>query len=87
MSAPLNIFIVSDATGVTASTEQLGKSAGKDQVAGKATFVALEGLEKARRRTKRAGNRGTRLLADVLPAGPAAQRLLDLSGALWQRGN
>ena len=41
--------IVDDILDVTASTAKLGKTAGKDAKAGKATFVRLHGLKKARR--------------------------------------
>ncbi|MBB1492282.1 polyprenyl synthetase family protein [Paracoccus sp. MC1854] len=42
--------IADDILDVTASVEQTGKRTGKDQAAGKATFVSLLGLEEARAR-------------------------------------
>jgi geranylgeranyl diphosphate synthase, type II len=45
--------IVDDILDVTAPTGVLGKTAGKDVKAGKATYVALHGLEKARRAADR----------------------------------
>jgi geranylgeranyl pyrophosphate synthase len=74
-----------DLLDVTASTEQLGKSAGKDVAAGKATWVQLEGLEAARRRTRRHGLRGTRLLEESLPACRQRDRLVALGDFLWNR--
>ena len=76
-----------DILDITATTAQLGKSVGKDQAAGKATWVALEGLENARKRTSRTGNRGIRNLAEALPQGKFTDRLLALARALWQREN
>ena len=62
-----------------------GKGVGKDAAAGKMTWVALEGPERARRRAARAGRTGLRRLRDALPPGPAAERLLALAAALWDR--
>jgi len=45
--------IVDDILDVTAPTGTLGKTAGKDAKAGKATYVALHGLKKARRAADR----------------------------------
>lgn len=42
--------ITDDLLDVTASTEELGKTAGKDQAAGKATYPGLLGLEETRTR-------------------------------------
>ena len=44
--------IADDVLDVTATTEALGKTAGKDVAAGKLTFVALYGLDAARRRAR-----------------------------------
>ena len=74
-----------DLLDVTASTEQLGKSAGKDAAAGKATWVELEGLEAAARRTGRHGQKGLRLLREELPTGAATDRMLALGAFLWNR--
>ncbi|HET9545386.1 MAG TPA: polyprenyl synthetase family protein, partial [Gaiellaceae bacterium] len=40
--------IVDDLLDATATTEELGKTAGKDEAAGKVTYVSLHGLERAR---------------------------------------
>jgi len=71
-----------DATG---SAAQLGKTAGKDAAAGKATWIRVEGLTRARRRTERLGRKGCYLLRNVLPKGPLAERLLALAVLMWRR--
>lgn len=74
-----------DLLDVMASTEQLGKTAGKDVAADKATWVRLEGVAKARERTSRYGRGGWRRLRDVLPSGEATDRLLALVTLMWKR--
>jgi farnesyl diphosphate synthase len=74
-----------DLLDVTASSATLGKTPGKDAASGKATWVRVEGLEAARRRTRRLGRRGRRALADLMPAGPARDRLVGLADYMWQR--
>jgi geranylgeranyl pyrophosphate synthase len=74
-----------DLLDVTGTTDQLGKTAGKDSAVEKATWVRLEGLAAARRRTARYGRRGERMLEESLPAGPARARLLQLAGRMWRR--
>ncbi|HPF69597.1 MAG TPA: polyprenyl synthetase family protein [Candidatus Krumholzibacteria bacterium] len=74
-----------DVLDVTATTAQLGKSAGKDAAAGKATWIRVEGLDKARRRAARDGRRGLKRLEDVLPGGAAGERLLALGRLMWNR--
>ncbi len=74
-----------DVLDATSTSENLGKTAGKDAAAGKATWVSIEGLQKAARRAHRDGRRGLRRLAGVLPAGPARERLLALGEIMWQR--
>lgn len=46
--------IVDDLLNVTASTEQLGKTAGSDEELGKATYPAYFGIEETRKRAKNA---------------------------------
>jgi len=75
-----------DCLDVESDTATLGKTAGKDAIAEKSTWVRLEGLAAARIRTRRYGREGRHLLTSVLPAGPATNALLDLSGRLWNRG-
>ena len=74
-----------DILDVTATSAQLGKSTGKDEAAGKATWVRVEGLPAARRRMVRLGRRGVRDLEAALPVGPARERLLALAGMMWNR--
>ena len=40
--------VVDDILDTTEEAEQLGKTAGKDEAAGKATYVSVHGLERAR---------------------------------------
>ena len=74
-----------DVLDVTADSEQLGKTAGKDDVAQKATWIRVEGLDKAQQRARRYGRRGRRILEDHLPRSEAADRLLALSELMWNR--
>ena len=74
-----------DLLDVTASSIELGKTPGKDAAAGKATWIRVDGLEGARRRTLRYGQRGRRQLAARLPEGEHGERLLDLADYMWQR--
>ncbi|MEN8005486.1 MAG: polyprenyl synthetase family protein [Candidatus Krumholzibacteriota bacterium] len=74
-----------DILDVTATTAQLGKSAGKDVAAGKATWVRVEGLAAARKRMLRLGRSGLRNLEEALPAGAAGDRLCALAGLMWNR--
>ncbi len=74
-----------DVLDVTATSEQLGKSPGKDEASGKATWVRVEGLEKARVRTSRYGRTGINSLSDLLPSGSNSDRLLALCSLMWNR--
>jgi geranylgeranyl diphosphate synthase, type II len=74
-----------DLLDVTASAAQLGKSPGKDAASGKATWIRVEGLPKARTRTLRYGNRGLKTLATSLGEGLETQRLVNLGHQMWNR--
>jgi geranylgeranyl pyrophosphate synthase len=74
-----------DVLDVTASSEALGKTAGKDDASGKATWVRVEGLARAASRARRYGQRGLATLRAELPGGPETDRLLALCGYMWQR--
>lgn len=74
-----------DILDVTATSAQLGKTAGKDEAAGKATWVRAKGMSSARRRMERLGLKGTRVLEGTLPVGPARDRLMALAGLMWNR--
>ncbi len=76
---------VDDVLDATATTEQLGKTAGKDARDGKVTLVTAAGVEYAARRAARLGRRAERTLAETLPDGPARARLLELARRLWRR--
>jgi len=74
-----------DVLDVTGTAADLGKTAGKDAAAGKATWVRVEGLTKASRRAQRHGRRGLEKLTAALPPGPKRERLLALASLLWKR--
>jgi len=74
-----------DLLDLTASAAELGKSVRKDEAAGKATWVRVEGLDKARRRTARYGRQGLESLRTSLPTGGRADRLLALVQLMCHR--
>ncbi len=74
-----------DLLDVTATSDELGKSPGKDEAAGKATWVRLEGLAKARLRTARHGQKGLALLEKSLKSGAERERLAALGAMMWNR--
>ena len=74
--------VIDDILDVTQTSEQLGKSAGKDLSAQKATYPAILGLEKARQEAHRL----TQTSLDALtPLGKKADRLRSLAQHLLQR--
>jgi geranylgeranyl diphosphate synthase type II len=74
-----------DVLDATSTAARLGKTVGKDEAAGKATWVRIEGVARAATRAHRDGRRGLRGLAAALPAGGARDRLLALGEVMWQR--
>jgi geranylgeranyl pyrophosphate synthase len=74
-----------DILDVIATSAQLGKTAGKDEAAGKATWVRAEGMSPARRRMERLGLKGSSGLEEALPSGQARDLLLALAGLMWNR--
>jgi geranylgeranyl diphosphate synthase, type II len=74
--------IVDDVLDATATTEELGKTAGKDEAAGKVTYVSLHGLERACELADEARSRVERRLA-ALPADTSV--LAELVGAIRER--
>jgi geranylgeranyl diphosphate synthase type II len=68
--------ITDDILDATASSAQLGKTAGKDAAAGKLTFPALVGLEASR---KAADAETAAALAALAALGPAAEPLAELA--------
>jgi len=78
----LGFQIADDILDVCASSEQLGKTVGKDRKAGKATYPAVLGIEKSRRLAK---NLADEAAAALKPFGHKADTLRQLALALLQR--
>ena len=74
-----------DLLDVSATSARLGKSARKDEAAGKATWIRVEGLAKARLRTRRVGQAALRSLEESFPPGRELDRLLFLGTLMWDR--
>jgi geranylgeranyl diphosphate synthase type II len=74
--------IMDDILDVSASSGQLGKTAGKDQKAGKLTYPAVVGLEQSKRIAQDLTNQA---LAALAPFGPKAQQLRQVAMALVDR--
>jgi len=78
----LGFQIADDILDVCASSEQLGKTAGKDEKAGKMTYPAMLGLEKARQLGEKLADEA---VAALQPFGPEADTLRQLAIAMLQR--
>ena len=74
--------IVDDILDVTATTEQLGKTAGKDLAQQKATYPAIHGLERSRVRAQQLIGEALDALA---PLGPTAEPLRALAHFILER--
>ena len=74
--------IIDDILDATQTTERLGKRAGKDVRAGKATFPAVIGIEGARKEARRLTARARRALQ---PLGARSQRLAELADWMLAR--
>lgn len=74
--------VIDDILDVTQSSEKLGKTAGKDEAAGKSTYPALLGLEASRREAARLTDEASAALQHF---GPASRRLGGLAGHLLHR--
>jgi geranylgeranyl diphosphate synthase type II len=83
-SLGLAFQVIDDILDVTQTTEKLGKSAGKDIAAQKATYPALLGLPKAK---KEADRLTARALGALKPFGKAAAPLEAISDYLLKREN
>lgn len=74
--------VIDDILDVTQTTEQLGKTAGKDEAVDKSTYPAILGLEKSRKEAARL----TKKSLDALkPFGKKAQRLEQIAHYLLDR--
>jgi len=78
----LGFQIADDILDVCASSEQLGKTAGKDQKASKVTYPAMLGMEKSIQLATRLAEEAAAVLK---PFGPKADMLRQLAFALLQR--
>jgi geranylgeranyl diphosphate synthase type II len=74
--------VVDDLLDVTGTTEQLGKTAGKDAARGKLTYPALLGVEASRREVRRLRDEA---LAALEPLGERAMPLRELCDHLSER--
>jgi geranylgeranyl diphosphate synthase, type II len=83
-SLGLAFQVIDDILDCTQTTEKLGKSAGKDIAAQKATYPALLGLEKAK---KEADRLTARARAALKPFGKAASPLTAIADYLLAREN
>jgi geranylgeranyl diphosphate synthase type II len=83
-SLGLAFQVIDDILDVTQTTEKLGKSAGKDITAQKATYPALLGLDKAK---KEADKLTARARAALKPFGKHAEPLEAIADYLLQREN
>jgi geranylgeranyl diphosphate synthase type II len=78
----LGFQIADDILDISASSGQLGKTAGKDAKAGKATYPAVVGVEKSRQLAKKLTDEAVAQLGQF---GPEADTLRQLAGALLRR--
>jgi geranylgeranyl diphosphate synthase type II len=74
--------IIDDILDVTQTTEKLGKTAGKDQAATKATYPAIFGLERSRAEAHRLTEAAHGALK---PFGKAGETLHELASYLLER--
>jgi geranylgeranyl diphosphate synthase type II len=74
--------VVDDVLDATEGKEQLGKTAGKDQAAHKATYVSIHGLEKAR---AMAASLREEALSAVSPLGPRGELLAAIARLVVDR--
>lgn len=81
-SLGLAFQVIDDILDVTQTSEQLGKSAGKDEASGKSTYPALFGLEKSRAEAARLTKKAKEALGVF---GAKAGRLEALAGYLLDR--
>ena len=78
----LGFQIADDILDVSASSEQLGKTSGKDVKQGKATYPAIVGLEKSRKLAEKLADEA---VAELKPFGEKADMLRRLANVLLNR--
>jgi geranylgeranyl diphosphate synthase type II len=78
----LGFQIADDILDVSASSEQLGKTAGKDAEAAKCTYPAVVGIEKSRELERTLAREAIKAIE---PFGPSAEVLRRLTNALLER--
>jgi farnesyl diphosphate synthase len=76
--------IADDVLDAVGTTEGIGKTAGKDEAAGKATLVALLGIDRARTQAEMLADQA---IVHLEAFGPEADRLRALAGFVIQRGH
>ncbi len=82
MKIGLAFQIVDDVLDLTQTSEQLGKTAGKDAAAEKATYPALYGIEESNHRADELAAAG---IAELKAFGPRGDRLQELARFLVER--
>ena len=83
-SLGLAFQVIDDLLDITKSSEQLGKSAGKDIAAAKATYPAVIGLDASRKEAERLTRKA---YAAIKPLGVKADRLIQIAGYLLGRNS
>jgi len=78
----LGFQIADDILDVSSSSEQLGKTAGKDERASKCTYPAVVGIERARKLARKLADEA---VAELEPFGVRAETLRQLAMALLER--
>ncbi|MFW6164156.1 MAG: polyprenyl synthetase family protein, partial [Planctomycetota bacterium] len=81
-SLGLAFQVADDVLDVEASSEEIGKTAGKDAASGKVTYPAVFGAAESRRRAEQLVEQA---LAELAPFGPEADLLRDLARYVIQR--
>jgi len=81
-SLGLAFQVIDDILDVTQTTEKLGKSAGKDQAANKATYPSLMGLERSKKEAQKLTNKAMNALKVF---GTRGQRLREIADYLLAR--
>jgi geranylgeranyl diphosphate synthase type II len=74
--------VVDDVLDATEGADRLGKTAGKDEAAGKATYVSIHGLDRAR---EMAAALCGEALEALEPLGPRAERLAEIARLIVNR--